>query len=572
MVGLVISDTFLLCGAWVRNGDSFVLQSLGRVPFTESISSIIYDEAELNSVLASALRKSKETFPFDGQEVVVGLPDKIITHSIVESDQDLSREDSIDYIYWLESQKARPNSQAVSIFGQVYLPDESNIHVCSVSNALIRTIKLTITELGGTPHWMGPVSSLYLDGSGMSEAAIIQRIGNQYNFMKVQNNRFDMGKVAFTGGVPKVISTTDEKNEITLAALGLEESELDDIPVFCPQKLGRQSTAAWESSDLRIPSPFKGVDINDQYVGGIPEFEANQLTQLITSQSVGHSFNFFDEPGIVDFFFTNVIPTQVEEDVIAEPEVIDEKEEIIEKVFHQIIRGPALGLILIVGLFIAFNIFKLKRELNNQYFGVDKGFFIERSGEPVNEISKPKGIQPPSNNLLKQSKSITSALLSILTQTDLDRYNSLTISKTFVSLEYLSGINPNIENILDVSPTSFSVEATGQDSTIFLWYYSFDLPENSRDVATGGLSKMDLMIQLDTLLTDYSLKYFEQVFTENQIYGPMLIWVRNKADILQASAIISNVGDEILLRKFVLFNEADHPEPRAGFYVSILED
>ena len=572
MVGLVISDTFLLCGAWSRDGDSSVLQSLGRVPFTESISSIIYDEAELNSVLASALRKSKETYPFDGQDVVVGLPDKIITHSIVESDQDLSREDCIDYIYWLESQKVRPNSQSVSIFGQVYLPDESNIHVCSVANALIRTIKLTITELGGTPHWMGPVSSLYLDGSGMSEAAIIQRIGNQYNFMKVQNNRFDMGKVAFTGGVAKVISTTDEKNEITLAALGLEESELDDIPVFCPQKLGRQSTAAWESSDLRIPSPFKGVDINDQYVGGIPEFEANQLTQLITSHSVGHSFNFFDEPGIVDFFFTNVIPTQVAEEAIVETEVKDEKAEVIEKVFHQIAKGPALGLILIVGLFIAFNIFKLKRELNNQYFGVDKGFSIERSGEPVNEISKPKGIQQPSNNLLKQSKSITSALLSILTQTDLDRYNSLTINKSFVSLEYLSGINPNIENILDVSPTSFSVEATGQDSTIFLWYYSFDLPENSRDVATGDLSKMDLMIQLDTLLTDYSLKYFEQVFTENQIYGPMLIWVRNKADILQASAIISNVGDEILLRKFVLFNEADHPEPRAGFYVSILED
>ena len=572
MVGLVISDTFLLCCAWVRDGDSFVLRSLGRVPFTDSISSIIYDEAELNSVLASALRKSKETFPFDGQEVVVGLPDKIIAHSIVESDQDLSREDSIDYIYWLESQKSRPNSQAVSIFGQVYLPDESNIHVCSVANALIRTIKLTITELGGTPNWMGPVSSLYLDGSGISEAAIIERIGNQYNFMKVQNNRFDMGKVAFTGGVAKVISTTDENNEITLAALGLEESELDDIPVFCPQKLGRQSTAAWESSDLRIPSPFKDIDINDQHVEGIPEFEANQLTQLITSQSVGHSFNFFDEPGIVDFFFTNVIPTNVEEDVIVETEAEDEKEEVVGKVLHQIVTGPAIGLILIVGLFIAFNIFKLKRELNNQYFGVDKGFFIERSGTPGNNNSNPMGSQPPSNNLLKQSKSITSALLSILTQTDLDRYNALTITKSFVSLEYLSGINPNIENILDVNPTSFSVEATGQDSTIFLWYYSFDLPENSREVATGGLSKMDLMIQLDTSLTDYSLKYFEQVFTANQIYGPMLIWVRNKADILQASAIISNVGDEILLRKFVLFNEADHPEPRAGFYVSILED
>ena len=56
MVGLVISDTFLLCGVWNRNGESPILQSLVRVPFNDNISSIIYDEAELNSVLASALR------------------------------------------------------------------------------------------------------------------------------------------------------------------------------------------------------------------------------------------------------------------------------------------------------------------------------------------------------------------------------------------------------------------------------------------------------------------------------------------------------------------------------------
>ena len=92
------------------------------------------------------------------------------------------------------------------------------------------------------------------------------------------------------------------------------------------------------------------------------------------------------------------------------------------------------------------------------------------------------------------------------------------------------------------------------------------------DSAEGENSKMDLMIQLDTTLTDYTLKYFEQVFTKNQIYGPLLIWVRGKADILQASAIISNVDDTIVLRKFVLFNKSDRPNPRAGFYVSILED
>ena len=79
-----------------------------------------------------------------------------------------------------------------------------------------------------------------------------------------------------------------------------------------------------------------------------------------------------------------------------------------------------------------------------------------------------------------------------------------------------------------------------------------------------------MLTQLDTTLSDYTIKYYEQLYLENQIYEPILIWVRNKSDILQASAIISNTNDEILMRKFVLFNEVDKPDPRAGFYVSFL--
>jgi len=167
---------------------------------------------------------------------------------------------------------------------------------------------------------------------------------------------------------------------------------------------------------------------------------------------------------------------------------------------------------------------------------------------------------------------ISSVLLNLLTQTDLDRYNSLTITKSFISLEYVSGVNPNIENILTMNPTSFSVDAAGEDSTVFLWYYSFDLTEEKGAITEGTLTKNDLMTQLDTILVDYSLKYFEQVFRENQIYNPLLIWVRNKADILETSAILSNVGDDILLRKFTLMNEMGGAKPRAGFYVSLLED
>ena len=577
MVGLVLSDTFLLTASWDDNDGDKVASGILQIPFTESISSLLHDESELNAVLASALRQAREANPFEGQKIYVGLPDAFVEHSIVPVEKDLSNNDHLNYIQWLESQKGRSEKHSVYLFGQVYFPSEHSIHVCSISRALVRTLKLSISELGGSPHWLGPVSSLYLDGSGMSEAAMIHRRGNKYSFMKVQDNIFGMGTITFSGGVAKVASTTDESDEITLAALGLEKSELDDIPIFCPQKLGRQAKSAWELSDFRMSTPFENVVVDDVNTQKLPYYEANILTQLINSIGLEYSFNLFGEPGITEFFFTQVIPEddalENDEEVVEETTIEEEKEEVIieQEQKPQSLVGLSLSILLIVGAFIGFNYLKLQDRLNNPFFGVNKDFVITRSGIDDSTSIKPAEKFPPVD-LIKQSRAISSSIISLFTETDLNRYNALTITKSFLSLEYLSGVNPNIENILGIEPTSFSVEATGKDSTIFLWYYSFELPIMEATPSPGELSKIDLMVQMDTTLTDYSLKYFEQVFTKNQIYGPLLIWVRGKADILQASAIISNVNDSILLRKFVLFNQSDNPNPRAGFYVSILED
>ena len=221
--------------------------------------------------------------------------------------------------------------------------------------------------------------------------------------------------------------------------------------------------------------------------------------------------------------------------------------------------------------FIGINFLKLQDQINNSFFGLDSKFKITRSGIDDQNNSEIEKIPPL--DLIKESRAISSSIIKLLTQTDLNRYNGLTITKSFLSMEYMSGVNPNIENILGLDPTSFTVEAVGKDSTIFLWYYSFELPiENQTNVDSGSLNKIDLMVQLDTTLTDYNLKYFEQVYTRNQIYGPLLVWVKGKADILQASAIIGKLNDDVLLRKFVLFNKSDRPNPKAGFYISVLED
>ena len=271
---------------------------------------------------------------------------------------------------------------------------------------------------------------------------------------------------------------------------------------------------------------------------------------------------------------------KTKQDIIEQRQGLEElKEEDIEDSIEQNVEekqktsvsfsGYAFSVVVIVACFIGFNYLKLQNQINSNFFGFGKNFKIERSG--IDKIDSQSSNAPPLD-LIKESRAISTAVIKLLTQTDLNRYNGLTITKSFLSLEYLSGTNPNIENILGLEPTSFTVEATGSDSTIFLWYYSFELPTAEEYLTEGKIDKIDLMVQLDTTLTDYNLKYFEQVYTRNQIYGPLLLWVKGKSDILSASAIVAKLNDDILLRKFVLFNKTDRPNPKAGFYISILED
>ena len=471
MVGLVVSDTFLLTARWNFEDGVPFLNGLEEIPYTDSINSILHDESELNSILASALRQAKEINPFAGNDVVVGLPDTFVHHSIVPVEKDLSRNDHMDYINWMNTQKNNSPSQNFYTFGQVYFPAEENIHICKIPRAMVRTLKLTISEMGGSPKWMGTVSSLYLDGSGMSESAMVQRAGNKYKFYKVQNNLFGMGVVTFSGGIPNVVSTTDSSNEITLAALGLEKSELDDIPVFCPQKLGRQAKGAWETSDFRPSMPLDGIKYSGEKKEKLPYYETNILTQMVKCNAIDFSMNFFHEPGIIDFFFTEAIQdnadTSLNESEVAssETELIDnsartsiEKDEInLDNKTPEVVSktpsnlGFAFALLLIVGGFVGFNYLKLQDRLNNSLFSSKREFLISRPGANDSADSEISSKLPPME-LINQSRAISSSITNLLTQTDLNRYNALTITQSFLSLEYLSGVNPNIENILGVLP------------------------------------------------------------------------------------------------------------------------
>jgi hypothetical protein len=577
MIGIVISDKSLIVGVWSDDDNGgLTLHNIKQIDYNDPIGNLIYNEGDLNSILGIALRRTSELIPFSGQDIAVAISDDFVYHDSVETEIDLAREDYWDYIKWLETNKNRPDNQKMSIFGQIYLPDEVNIHTVALSSTLIRTIKLSISELGGNPFWMGPFSSVVIDAGHVSDAAMVQKSKNQYKFLMVKNCRFDYGTIAFSSGQPKLISSTEEE-EYTLGSFKLIPSDIDDVPVYSPDKLGRQALTCWEKSDLRVMTPFDDMKLTSTISGTTQHYESNVLTSLAIGASSRHSFNFFEEEKIYDFLFTEIFSEEkdIEKEIFSVPpvEVMPQK----KKRKSEPISGGEMvwllfALIVIMGLFFAMNYVKFRESINKPLFGENEEYVIKKI-DPIDLKERSQGMVDYDINMHLQSREISSVVSKLFQSTELKLYNNLTITGTFISLEYMSGLNPDIEHIIGLETTSYSMEAAGSDSTSFLWYYSFDFPElNKSNDINIGIDKANLLKQLDSTINDYTIREFDQFYKTNRIYEPVLIWVRGDEEIRKAVDILVESGPTVLLRKFVLFNEVDKPDPRAGFYVSFLSN
>ena len=575
MIGIVVSDKFLIAGVWSddENG-GLTLHNVKQVNYNDPISGFVHKEGELNSSLGIAIRRASELIPFSGQDIAVAISDDFIYHDSVETEIDLAREDYWDYVRWIENKKNRPDNQKMSVFGQIYLPDEVNIHTVACSTTLIRTIKLSISELGGNPYWMGPFSSVIMDAGHVSDAAIVLKNKNQYKFFMVKNCRFDHGVIAFSSGQPKLISST-ENDEYTLGSFRLIKSDIDDVPIYSPDKLGRQALGCWEESDLRVMVPFDDMTLTSALTESTSHYESNILTSLAVGASSRHSFNFFEEEKISDFLFTEIFSE--EKDIEKEPFSLPQAEikpEVKKKRTEPISGGEMVwllfALIVIMGLFFAMNYIKFRESINKPLFGENEEYVIKKI-DPINLKERSEGIVDYDINMHLQSREISNVISKLFESTELNLYNNLTITGTFISLEYMSGLNPDIEHIVGLETTSYSVESAGSDSTMFLWYYSFDFPElNKSEEVSIGIDKEGFLTELDTTINDYTIREFDQFYKTNRIYEPVLIWVRGDEEIRKTASILLRSGPTVLLRKFVLFNEVDKPDPRAGFYVSFL--
>jgi len=569
LIGLVISNKNLLCAQWTRVADKIILSKVANVKLENSLFPILSNEKELNKVLSNHLKDINDSIPLAGDEITISIDDDLLTHGIIKNEIDLSREDHLDFINWkVNAERLQPLK---SIYCQTYLPDEPNLHYVSIPTHLAINLKLTLSGLGCQPLWMGPISSTILDWGDFPESTWVHKSEKGFRFFALIHQQFHFGHLTFSkGNIIVKNSTASSAQSSTILSLTSNPSKR---PIISTGSLTPKMKKVWDNNSMIELKPFEGIDYDD-IPNNLPSFESIILTVMAKSKSHIYSMNFFNEPGLTDFPLIDKYYDTPSDDEIVN---VEKGKRTISKIKKPIKTesNNVLYYLLIIGiLFLGMNYLKYRSDINDpiwpfNFIKTDVIFKVDRSSSKAGEPLAKKSSTFP-QELINKSFLISKSLNDILLNTDINKYSTLTITKNFISLEYTSIVDPEFGKYLPGDLVSYSEEKETGSSNIRR-YFSFDMPKGTAILNTRtGLTPEDVIVQLDSSLSGYSLKYFDQIYKESHIFEPILIWVKSLDEITTISRILNEAGNRVLFRKFVLFNNPSDPRPKAGFYISFL--
>jgi hypothetical protein len=569
LIGLVISNKNLLCAQWTRVADKIVLSNVANVKLDNPLFPILSDEKELNKVLSNHLKDINDSISLAGDEITISIDDDLLTHGVINNEIDLSREDHLDFINWkVNSDKSQPKK---SIYCQSYLPDEPNLHYVTIPTHLAINLKLTLSGLGCQPLWMGPISSTILDWGDLPESTWVHKSDKGFHFFGLIHQQFHFGYLAFSKGNIVVKNSTAKSDQLSnILSLSTNSNKR---PIISTGSLTPKMKKVWKNNSLMELKPFEGIDYED-IPNNLPSFESIILSVMAKSKSHVHSMNFFNEPGITDFPLIDKYYDVPSDDNVKNATKGKRTISKIKKPVKTESNNVLYYLLMIGILFLGMNYLKYRSDINNpiwpfNFINTDIIFKVDRSSpKTVEQLVKKSNTLP--QELINKSFLISKALNDILLNSDINKYSTLTITKNFISLEYRSIVDPEFGKYLPGDLVSYSEEKETESSNITR-YYSFDMPKGSAILnARTGLTPEDVIAQLDSSLTGYSLKYFDQIYKDTHIFEPLLIRVKSIDEITTVSRILNEAGNRVLFRKFVLFNNPSDPNPKAGYYISFL--
>ena len=292
MIHLLVSNKHIQCIKWDHENGKPFLSSISYEPYKSKKLSDKPTDKELINEINTVLQLQKKRFSFEGEQVYVTIPDDFCSTCIVYPDEEMSEADGWELSKWTIGQRyTNDEGSNDEFFGRFFTEKNKNVFCLKVSSLLTETIKISIQEMGGNPLWMGTESSAFYGLNPNRGITLLLNNKSGYEYFHFSKNSFTNGFAKFTKNNWKLSSSDGSINE----------SDIFKGQIIIPGKLSYRRKSHFEGKRIRQVEPFKNIKKNDVKIPKeLTVYSQAISSALIRGNVLGHSLNFFKNPGLQD--------------------------------------------------------------------------------------------------------------------------------------------------------------------------------------------------------------------------------------------------------------------------------
>jgi hypothetical protein len=323
VIYLSFNESSLLCSVWSQQNEKPFLTQITLIPLTGDLDAARSDDSLFNAILEQAFKALSSEIQMDGHDAYVTIPDYWAHHDFTEVDANMGSDDSWEYILWQKEQ--RLGEKALD-----YLTYAENIqgnmkHVVHLPTLLMSDIKLSISEFGAEPIWLG-TESMAFTGPTKRTYGVISEAGNGYDLFVIKGNDLYAGSARQVKGEWKVSKSFGFKSDLEEILTVYEKAPRKNLsPVYTLDRLSDKKQSHWTNNKLQHIKPFDKVsDENADDLDKMPYHLLSIQSIMVDDKFSRSNMNLFSTAGLIE----KIEAPQVEEKTIQKEDKVRTKKKI----------------------------------------------------------------------------------------------------------------------------------------------------------------------------------------------------------------------------------------------------
>lgn len=555
-----------MCSVWSQQNDKPFLTQITLIPLTGDLDAARGDDSKFNAILEQAFKALSSEIQLDGHDAYVTIPDYWAHHDFTEVDANMGSDDSWEFILWQKDQ--RLGEKAID-----YLTYAENIqgnvkHVVHLPTLLMSDIKLSISEYGAEPIWLG-TESMAFTGPTKRTYGVISEAGNGYDLFVIKGNGLYAGSARQVKGEWKVSKSFGFKSDLEEILTIYKKTPRKNLsPVYTLDRLSEKKQAHWTNNKLQHIKPFDKVSVeNADDLDKMPYHLLAIQSIMVDAKFSQSNMNLFSAAGLIE----KIEAPQIEEKTIQQKDKVKpkKKKKVNKRKSFDLQNVVVVLTTIIILLSFAMSIYLKKSEDNTKTKRDEIIQKIIPQEEKVKSVNEPLQIFPqPLMDIMQNSISMMKGMQYVFEKFPFKNVIFLSVSERDLQLEIVNGEEIGVDLLPLGSMINYNVKGI-ECCEGFKHFYDFLLPETSETLSTEIDSTESLQASFSNL--NVQVEKLDSIDKGKFKQTPYILKANSEEKMKAAFSVLLQQNHNISLRKAVVKTNPESRESQSVFYISVFE-